>query len=101
MHHSRLLTAAALVLTLTACGGGATDPNEAEIKADLSATFQKGEPPLTEEQADCLAELVIDQVGVKQLNDVDLSADEPPEEIADELAVATVRARDECDITSG
>jgi hypothetical protein len=91
----------ALLLTLGACGGGASDPSEAEIKADLVAAAQEGENGLTEAQAECYADLVIEEVGVEALKDVDIGADDPPEEIQDALATAAVRAQDECDLTSG
>ena len=34
----------------------------------------------------------------RTLQDVDLSADEPPEELQDEIAAATIRATEECDL---
>jgi hypothetical protein len=104
VHRSPLLRAfavAALLLTLAACGGGKKDPSEAEIKADLSGSFQQGDDPLSEEQADCYADVIIDEVGVDRLKDVDFAAETPPKEIKDDVAAATVRALDECDLTTG
>ena len=86
-----------LVLGAAACGG-----NDKESKADLvdeiSETLQSGGQGFDEEQSDCFAEIVVDEVGVDELQDVDVSAEDPPEEIQDGIAEATVRARDECDL---
>lgn len=104
MHRSPLAGAAAavaLLLSLTACGSAGSDPDEAEIKADLVSRAQEGDDGLTEPQAECYADLIIDEVGVDRLNDVDLGADEPPEDIQDDLANAAARAIDDCDLTPG
>ena len=102
MRHAPLLGAAAslcIVLVVAACGGGGGDKSEAEVKEDLSATLQSGDDGFNEETADCFAEIVIDEVGVTKLRDVDLSADEPPKELDDEIATAAVRAAEECDLS--
>lgn len=103
MRRSPLLGAtavASLLLVGTACSGE-DEPSAADIKEELSATFQQGSDGLSEDQADCFADLIIDEAGIEELKDVDLSADVPPEEIQDAVAAATVRAIDECDLTPG
>ncbi len=64
----------------------------------VSETLQGGGEGFDEETADCFAEIVVDEVGVEELQDVDLTADEPPEELQDEIAAAAVRAGEECDL---
>ena len=102
MRRSSLIGAAAalfLILAAAGCGDGGGD-SEADIRADLSKTLQGGEDGLDEETADCFADIIIDEVGVEELKDVDLSAEEPPAEIQDEITAAAGRAVDECDISA-
>ena len=63
----------------------------------LSETLQS-EGTFDEEAADCFAKVVVDEVGVKDLKDVNLTAKEPSKELQDDIAAATVRATDECDL---
>ncbi len=102
MPRTRFLVAA-VALTL-AIGGACSDDegdSEADLKAQLSETLQSGGDGFDEETADSFADIVIDEVGVERLQDVDLSADEPPEELQEEIASAAVRAADECDLAEG
>lgn len=104
MRHLPLLgvaAAAALLFASSACSGGQDDPSADDMKQDLSATFQKGEPGLPKKEADCYAALIIDTVGVENLQGVDLTADSPPKEIQDDLATAAARATEECGLSSG
>lgn len=89
----------ALVLLLGACSQP-KDPSAKDLREDLSTQLQEGDDGLTEAQADCFAKLIVDEVGVKRLNDIDFQADEPSKGMADELAAAAVTARTTCDIDS-
>lgn len=102
MRRTPLLGAAAslcLVLATTACGGDSDGDSEADIVDDLSQTLQGEGAGLDAEAADCYAEIIVDEVGAEALKDVDLSADEPPEELQDEITAAAVRAAEECDLS--
>jgi len=102
MQRTRLLGVAAslcLVLGAAACSGGKDDESKADIVDDMSATFQDN--GLDAETADCQAAAVVDEIGVDALKDVDLSAEQPPEEMRDELTAAAAHATDECDGASG
>jgi hypothetical protein len=84
------------VLGTSACGGDEGE-SEADIKEELSETLQRsGEGFEDEAVANCFADIVIDEVGIEELQDLELSAKEPPEEIEDKVADAAIRARDEC-----
>ena len=101
MRPLRVLVAAALVLGVSACGGDDAD-SEADIKEQLSETLQRsGEGFDDQETADCFADIVIDEVGIEELQDLELSAEEPPEEIEDKIAEAAIRAGEECGKGSG
>ena len=93
--------AASLLFTLTACGGGDDKLSENEVRDQLSDTFQAGDDGLPKEQADCLTDIIIEEVGIEKLQDVDLTSDEPPEEIQEEITAATLRAFEECDLAGG
>ena len=90
---------AALLLTLVACGGGGDEPSAADMRKELSSNFSAA--GLTKEQADCYADLIIEEAGVDTLKDIDLSAETPPAEIQDAVAAATARSVDECGLPDG
>jgi hypothetical protein len=103
MRRNPLLGAAAslcLMFATTACGGddgGGT--SEADLVDELSEMLQGDGGGLSAEAADCYAEIIVDEVGADALKDVDLSADEPPEELQDEITTAATRASEECDLS--
>lgn len=87
-----------LLLTLTACGGGA---DEQEAKDNLKASFSEDDSlgAATEEQAGCVADGMVDELGVETLQeykilDDDLKVNEEPGDVemsADDAdAAATV-----------
>jgi hypothetical protein len=65
---------------------------------DLSNTLEEDELGLDAEQADCVAGVIVDEVGVDTLKDVDLTADTPPEELQEELTAAWELAPEECGV---
>ena len=86
-----------LALGTAACGSSGNDKSEADIKKELSATLQSSAGgSIDKATADCFAGLVIDQVGVEELNKVDLSASEPPAELRDKITKAAARVAAEC-----
>lgn len=91
------IAAAALLLAASACGGDEGESEE-DIKRDLSETLQRTAEDFEDEKvADCFADIVIEVVGIEELKDLELSADEPADaELEEQIADAAVRARDEC-----
>lgn len=95
------------VLVLIALGvgaflllGGDDDDDRDRIRAGLiSALNEDGD--FTDEEAGCLADSLIDDLGEDNLKDVDFTADEPPAEIEDEFYAAAFSAMSECDIDMG
>jgi hypothetical protein len=80
-------------------GGGAKSTRD-EMVDDLSQTLEDGELGLDGEQSDCVAGVIVDEVGVDALKDVDLTADTPPEELREDITAAQSVASEECDLPS-
>jgi hypothetical protein len=95
---SPALLAALLVpgLLLGACSRKETSAKD--LREQLSTALQKGDEGLNEEQADCYATLVIDEVGAKKVNDLKITDKEPSKALATELAGVATKARTECGI---
>jgi hypothetical protein len=105
MRPTPLLGAAALALCLAfgtaACGSdsaGEGDDERDEMVDDLSSTLQEGDELLSDDDADCLAGVIVDEVGLDALKDVDLTADTPPEELREQITAAQPIASEECDV---
>lgn len=106
MRPTPLLAVAAslcLVLGAAACSsdsGGDEDSTRDELVGDLSQALQDGDPKLDSEQADCVAGVIVDELGVDTLKDLDLTADTPPEELQEEITAARAVASEECELPS-
>ncbi len=81
-------------------GGGGGESTRDEMVDDLSKTLEDPDLGLDADQADCVAGVIVDEVGVDKLKDVDLTADTPPEELQEELTAAWELTPEECDLPS-
>jgi len=99
---SALAAAASLCLLLgaAACAGDEGESEE-ELVDQISKTLQSGGDGFDEKTADCFAEILVDEVGVEAMQDIDVTADDPPEDSQEEIAAATLRAEDECNLGDG
>ena len=79
------------------CGGGGDDSPD-EVRANLSEELQAS-LPLDEEEADCFAEVLVEEIGVEALQDIDFTAEEPPERLEEDFTAAALVAVDDCDIS--
>lgn len=77
---------------------GQKDETEADLTEQISDSLQGSGAGYSAEQADCYAGIIVDEAGFEALKDLDLTADEPPEELQDEIASAALRATEECDL---
>lgn len=91
------LLASSIALVLTACSGGADEGETTERLADQLVETAG----ITAEQADCVAEALVDDLGEDEVKDIELTSDEPDEDFAEELAAATRSASTKCDIDLG
>jgi len=100
MPRTRLLAAtAAALLSLAACSGGSDGAkSEEDVHDALAQRFE--DDGLSETQARCYADLVIDEVGLDALRDAEVGDEEPPAAQQEAYAAAAIRAVDECDITT-
>jgi len=92
--------AAAAVLAVAACGGP-DDKTAEEVTEDISESLQAGGNGFDAETADCIAAVIVEEVGLDNIADVDFDAEEPPEELQEEFATAAQAATQECDIDLG
>lgn len=86
--------AALIALALTGCSGGNDSP--ADVKADVAA--QMAERGFNDEQADCFANIVVDELGAENVKDLDFSNDEPPAGQEEDYAAAALKALTDCDV---
>ena len=92
-----LLAPALVALALSGCGGD-DDKSTADIEAEISTQLVEG--GLDEESADCVAAVIVEEVGTEELQDVDFSADEPPAELEEAISAASITAFGECELGS-
>lgn len=94
-----MAAALGLVLSLSGCGG-TKDKSEADIKKELSQALRGSDAAgFDTATADCFAQIIIDEVGLKELQDVKLTADQPDSDLQDQIAAASARAANECDLS--
>jgi hypothetical protein len=92
------LASVCLVVGAAACGSGGDDETEADFTEQISEGIQQNGDGYDAEQADCLAAIVVDAIGLDALKDIDLAADAPSEDLQREITGATSAAQDECDL---
>jgi hypothetical protein len=90
-----LAAVAVAVAAFLLLGGGDDDGDD--VRAQLAAQLRSGSE-LSASQADCVADHVVDEMGEDSFEGVDFSAEEPPEEIADDLFAAAFESLEACDI---
>ena len=96
-----LATMASLCVLLGAAACGGKEQSEDEIVDDLSASLQAGgDDGLSDpEVADCVAEIVVDEIGLDAARDITAADPEPSKAQQKAVATATIRGKDECDST--
>ncbi len=92
-----ILAAVVLAVVAFMALGGDDDDDASEVRAELAAQF-RGSSDLSDEQADCVADHVVDEIGADRFEDVDFDADEPPADLADDLFAAATGSLEACDI---
>lgn len=89
--------AVALIFGLSACGDSGGDSSDAEVKDEIAEQLAE-DGALDQDEADCFAGVIVDEIGADEVEDVDFSAEEPPEGLQEELAAAALKAIDDCDL---
>lgn len=93
---ARALATITVVSTLAACAGGDQDRSVDEIEADIEAQLE--ESGLDGAAATCVAGVIVEEIGVEELQDVDFSAEEPPADLQEDISAATLAAIDQCNL---
>ena len=88
--------AAVLVLVLAGCGDSG-ETSEADLKDEIAEQLE-ADGTFDAETAECFADIIVDVIGADELDGVDFSASEPPEDLQEDYVTAARRAVDECDI---
>lgn len=91
-----VLVASSIVLVLAGCG----EAEEGETTERLADQLVES-AGFTAEQADCMAEALVDELGEDEVKDIELSADEPDNGFDEELVAATETASTKCEIDLG
>ena len=93
-----LILVVALAASLSGACSGEDDKSADELTDELAEQLERRDDSLDTEQAECYAAIIVEEVGADELQDVDLSADDLPEELESPIAAAASRATDECDL---
>jgi hypothetical protein len=98
MRRSPLLFALlALALLFSACGKP-KQPKADELREKISVELRQATSSLTKKQADCYADLLVDELGAKVINDIDITDKEPEPAVAKGIATAATKAGARCGI---
>jgi len=90
--------ALALLVPVAACGGGNDDVSDDDVATDLSIELQGDGVGLNADDADCVADVLVEELGADTLQDIDLTADGPPEDEQEAFAAAVQQAISSCDV---
>lgn len=77
--------------------GGDDDGGDDDIRAQLASQLKDGSG-LSQAQAECVADSVVDDLGADRFEGVDFSADEPPPGLSEDLFDAAFDSFDKCEI---
>ena len=77
--------------------GGDDDGGDDDIRAQLASQLKDGSG-LSQAQAECVADAVVDDLGADRFEGVDFDAEEPPPGLADDLFNAAFDSLDACEI---
>jgi hypothetical protein len=92
-----ILAAVAIAVVAFLLMGG--DDDDSDVEARLAAQIKsESDGQLSDEQADCVAAHLVDEIGEERMAEVDFNSDEPPEGMEDELGAASFGAITACDI---
>lgn len=94
---SAAAAAVVLILGLSGCGDSGGSSSDAEVKDKIAEQLAE-DGALDKDTAECFADVIVDEIGADKLDDVDFSAEEPPEGLQEEFASAAVKAIDDCDL---
>ena len=90
------LVALGVALALAGCGSDGDDSPE-EVRADLAEKL-RASLPISEAESDCFAGVLIEEIGIEDLQDIDFTAEDPPKGMEDDFTGAALKAVDTCEL---
>lgn len=93
------LAAVAVVVAALLLAGGDNNGDRERIRTEMAAQINEG-GQLSKDQANCIADAIIDEVGIEKLKDVDFTASEPPPAITDALTAAAFGSLAKCNVNA-
>lgn len=90
-----ILAVVAIVVAALLLGGGSDD--DEDIRGQLASELKSGSG-LSQGQAECVADAVVDELGEDRFKGVDFSAEEPPPGLADDLFTAAFDSAEQCNL---
>lgn len=94
---SSLLVPLVAALALSACSS--KEPSKDEVTADIAA--QLVDAGYAAKDARCVAGVLVEQIGAKEIADVKIDDEEPSAKLGKAIAAAVLVARDECGLDAG
>jgi len=91
-----ILAVVAIVVAALLLGGGDDDGDD-DVRAQLASQLRAGSG-LSQSQAECVADAVVDDLGAERFKGVDFNADEPPPGLSEDLFDAAFDSFDKCEI---
>ncbi len=76
---------------------GGDDKGSDSVRTQLAAQI-RANSELSEEQADCVADHIVDDMGADRFKDVDFTAEDPPEDIADDMFKSAFASLSDCKV---
>jgi ABC-type glycerol-3-phosphate transport system substrate-binding protein len=92
------LAVLALVGTAAACGGGEDEVSDDDVAAELAFELEGAAAGLSAEAAECVAGVLVEELGADTIQDIDLTADAPPEDEQEAFVEAVQQASTDCDV---
>jgi hypothetical protein len=92
-----VLVVVVLIVAVLAIGGDDDDSSRSAVTSRIADSIRSDDDGISRTQADCIAKVIVDDVGLDRVSDIDFEADEPPKgDLGVDLGRAYQRGLDRC-----